>query len=249
MAATAPVSVLLIDDNADKLIALESILWDLDVRVVKAHSGREALRHLLTEDFALILLDVRMPDLDGFETAALIRQRPRSEHTPIIFVTAFPDETHVARGYSLHAVDYMITPVLPEVLRTKVAVFVDLFRAAAEVRRQADVLRERTEQLHRLTVVSLAINSAATFDAIVAAAAEGAREILGVDRAPATIARRSPCGFAGGMAGGSGPSRSAASGTASRSRPRTRTCSSSSARRCRSPSRTCSSARRARRTA
>jgi signal transduction histidine kinase len=204
MASTEAVSVLLIDDNADKLTALESILWDLDVRVIKAHSGREALRHLLNEDFALILLDVRMPDLDGFETAALIRQRPRSEHTPIIFVTAFPDETHVARGYSLHAVDYMITPVLPEVLRTKVSVFVDLFRAASEVRRQADVLRQRTEQLHRLTAVSLVVNSAATFDAIVAAVADGAREILGVDRAvvEATLDdRRVHHALAGGLDG------------------------------------------------
>ena len=91
-----------------------------------------------------------MPGMDGFETAALIRRAPRSEHTPIIFITAYGDETHVARGYSLGAVDYILTPVVPEVLRTKVGVFVELFRTTAEVRRQAESLRRRAEQLHRL---------------------------------------------------------------------------------------------------
>ena len=97
-------SILIVDDSPEKIVALESTLDELGQDIVKATSGREALRHLLTRDFAVILLDVRMPVMDGFETAALIRQRARSEHTPIIFVTAFPDETHVARGYSLKAV-------------------------------------------------------------------------------------------------------------------------------------------------
>src|SRR5689334_2114022 len=132
--------VLIVDDTPEKLVAVESILVGLPVRLVKVASGRDALRRLLVEDFAVILLDVRMPVMDGFETAALIRQRPRSAQTPIIFITAFGDETHVARGYSLRAVDYITTPVVPEVLRTKVSVFVDLFRAAAQVRRQADRL-------------------------------------------------------------------------------------------------------------
>ena len=131
MARSDSPAVLIVDDNLDKLVALESILIELNVTIVKANSGQEALRRLLNEDFAVILLDVRMPDMDGFETAALIRRRPRSAQTPIIFITAFGDETHVARGYSLRAVDYITTPVVPEVLRTKVSVFVDLFRAAA----------------------------------------------------------------------------------------------------------------------
>jgi len=172
------VSVLIVDDSPEKLIALESVLLELPVKIVKVGSGREALRRLLAADFAVILLDVRMPDMDGFETAALIRRRPRSAQTPIIFITAFGDETHVARGYSLRAVDYITTPVVPEVLRTKVSVFVDLFRAAAQVRRQADRLREQATQLHRLTAASLEIHSAPTIDAILDAATRSAREMF-----------------------------------------------------------------------
>src|SRR5262249_34965639 len=151
MSADTP-SILIIDDSPEKLIALESVLIGLPIRIVKAVSGREGLRRILAEDFAVILLDVRMPGMDGFETAALIRQRPRSPHTPIIFITAFGDETHVARGYSLRAVDYITTPVVPEVLRTKVSVFVELFQTAAQVRRQAESLRMRAAQLHRLNL-------------------------------------------------------------------------------------------------
>src|SRR5437868_993972 len=120
------VNILLVDDRPEKLLALEAVLEDLHQNVVRAYSGREALRALLNQDFAVILLDVNMPGLDGFETAALIRQRQSSEHIPIIFITAFADEMHVARGYSLGAVDYIAAPVVPEVLRTKVTVFVDL---------------------------------------------------------------------------------------------------------------------------
>src|SRR4029453_7170635 len=93
-------TVLLVDDNADKLLALESILLTLDVDIAKAQSGREALRRLLEREVAVILLDVRMPGMDGFETATLIRQRERSAHTPIIFVTAFSEEMPGARGFS-----------------------------------------------------------------------------------------------------------------------------------------------------
>src|SRR4029079_5169473 len=112
--ATERPTVLIVDDNADKLIALESILLSLDVELVTARSGREALRRLLERDFAVILLDVNMPDMDGFETATLIRQRRRFEHTPIIFITAFGDDMHMAQGYSLGAVDYILSPVVPD---------------------------------------------------------------------------------------------------------------------------------------
>ena len=173
-------TVLIVDDNADKLTALESILLMLDVDIVKAQSGREALRRLLERDFAVVLLDVRMPGMDGFETAALIRDRERSANTPIIFITAFTEEMHVAKGYSLRAVDYIMAPVVPEVLRTKVSVLVELFRASAEVRRQAERLRRRTEQLHQLTLASLAINSADTIDAMTALATTSAVDILDV---------------------------------------------------------------------
>lgn len=131
--------ILVVDDRPDKLLALRSMLdqWGEDLVCVK--SGNEALRALLKTDFAVILLDVNMPIMDGFETAALIRRRQRSESTPIIFISAVNDaETHVSRGYSLGAVDYILTPVVPEILRTKITVFVDLFRKTAQVKRQAE---------------------------------------------------------------------------------------------------------------
>src|SRR5688572_947408 len=137
------VNILLVDDRPDKLLALEVMLADLGENLVTATSGKEALRKLLHEDFAVILLDVNMPIMDGFETAAMIRQRQRSETTPIIFFSAVNDtETHVSRGYSLGAVDYILTPVVPEILRAKIAVFVDLFRKTEQVKRQAE---ERAE--------------------------------------------------------------------------------------------------------
>jgi signal transduction histidine kinase len=136
--STAAAQILVVDDVPEKRLALRAILEDLGQPIVAVESGAAALRRLLREDFAVILLDVNMPDLDGFETAALIRQHRRHALTPIIFLTAFPDDTHAHRGYSLGAVDYILTPVVPEVLRTKVSVFVELFRMNQQVRRQAD---------------------------------------------------------------------------------------------------------------
>jgi signal transduction histidine kinase len=180
-------TVLIVDDNADKLIALESILLSLDVDLVTARSGREALRRLLERDFAVILLDVRMPGMDGFETAALIRERQRSANTPIIFITAFTEEMHVAKGYSLRAVDYIMAPVVPEILRTKVSVLVELFRASAELRLQTESLSRRTSQLHQLTLASLAINAADSTDAMVALATGSAADILGAGMAQVVV--------------------------------------------------------------
>jgi PAS domain S-box-containing protein len=146
-----PVNVLLVDDRADKLLALESILSDEGHKVVTARSGAEALRHLLRADFAVILLDVNMPEMDGFQTASLIRERPRSEKTPIIFLTAVSDsDTHATRGYSLGAVDYIHMPVQPEVLKAKVAVFVDLYRKGTQIRKQAESMRIVQEREHAL---------------------------------------------------------------------------------------------------
>src|SRR2546421_9509364 len=137
--AEEKVSILIVDDRPDKMLAYEAILSDLKENIVCARSGKEALRWLLRQEFAVILLDVNMPGMDGFETAALIRQRPRSETTPIIFVSAVNDNVkYIARGYSLGAVDYMLTPVVPEILRAKVGVFVDLFRKTEQVKRQAE---------------------------------------------------------------------------------------------------------------
>src|SRR5213082_2935911 len=118
------VNILIVDDRPDKLLTYEVMLAELNENIVRANSGREALRCLLKQDFAVILLDVNMPGMDGFETASLIRQRQRSETTPIIFISAVNDtETHVSRGYSLGAVDYILTPVVPEILRAKIAAF------------------------------------------------------------------------------------------------------------------------------
>jgi CheY-like chemotaxis protein len=137
MKSSELVNILVVDDVPEKIMAIEATLNELGQNIVKAYSGREALRCLLKDDFAVILLDVNMPEMDGFETAALIRERKRSEHTPIIFVTAFNDEVQMAKGYSLGAVDFISTPLDPEVLRTKVRVFVDLYQKTETIRHQA----------------------------------------------------------------------------------------------------------------
>jgi two-component system sensor histidine kinase/response regulator len=140
--AAERVNILLVDDREDKRMAMEAIIAELGQNVILASSGKEALRCILQHEFAVILLDVNMPGMDGFETAFLIRQRRNSEHTPIIFVTALSDtETHASRGYSLGAVDYITTPVLPEVLRTKIWVFVELYKKAERIKKQAERLR------------------------------------------------------------------------------------------------------------
>jgi PAS domain S-box-containing protein len=141
------VNVLLVDDRPSNLVALEAILADLGLKLVKANSGEEALRCLLQADFALILMDVVMPTLDGIETAKLIGQRQRSRHTPIIFLTAQEQgASELFRGYAVGAVDYLVKPIVPSILRSKVAVFVELFRKTEQVKRQAELLRE--QQLH-----------------------------------------------------------------------------------------------------
>ncbi len=140
------VNILIVDDRPDKIMALESVLGELGQNIVTATSGKEALRLLLRDEFAVILLDVSMPVMDGFETASLIRQRKNSEHTPIIFVSAInATETHASRGYLLGAVDYIFAPVVSEVLRAKVSVFIDLFKKTQQVKRQGDLLRVAAE--------------------------------------------------------------------------------------------------------
>jgi PAS domain S-box-containing protein len=141
------VSILVVDDEPKNLLAVEAVLSVLGGTIVTASSGREALRHLLARDFALILMDVQMPELDGFQTAAVIRQRDRCRHVPIIFVTAISKATeHVRQGYSLGAVDYVFKPFEAEILRSKVAVFMELYRYRESVRRQAEQLRVHEER-------------------------------------------------------------------------------------------------------
>ena len=135
-------SILLVDDRPENLIALEATLEPLGHRLVKARSGSEALRHVLTEDFALILLDVQMPGMDGFETAALIKERERSRYIPIIFVTAInTSRQHVFQGYEAGAVDYLPKPIDEDILKSKVTVFVDLYKKSEQLKRQAELLR------------------------------------------------------------------------------------------------------------
>src|SRR5260370_21592017 len=146
-AAPGDMKVLLVDDKEQNLVALSAVLDQPGVMVVCAQSGKQALRYVLNETFAVILLDVNMPGMDGFETAELIRQREASADTPIIFLTAHADDAHMFKGYSLRAVDYILTPVQPEVLTAKVGVFVELSRKTNENRLQAERLREAETQL------------------------------------------------------------------------------------------------------
>jgi PAS domain S-box-containing protein len=148
------VNILIVDDHGENLLALRAILEELDENIVTAESGFEALRHLLEQDFAVILLDVQMPGMDGFETAALIRQRVALQHTPIIFLTAIDkNEQAMFRGYAVGAVDYLFKPFPPEVLKAKVAVFIELYRKTQEIRRQAELLHQTNRELGKTNKV------------------------------------------------------------------------------------------------
>ena len=177
--ATQIADVLIVDDRPEKHLVYRAILEDLGQNLVTATSGREALKQVLRHDFAVILLDVNMPGLDGLETAALIRSRTKSAHVPIIFITAdYADEVRTSKGYSLGAVDYMISPVVPEILRTKVKVFVDLYLLAQQAKRQAEeriaLVEERaartaaehaTQRSAFLARASVALSGSLDFDA------------------------------------------------------------------------------------
>ncbi|HEX9103198.1 MAG TPA: ATP-binding protein, partial [Polyangia bacterium] len=142
--------ILLVDDDSKTLLAMEAMLGDAGGALVIAHSGREALLKLLTQEFAVILLDVQMPDLDGFETAELIRARDKSRHTPIIFLTAYnQNDRAMLRGYALGAVDFMFKPIVPEILRSKVQVFVELQRKTRELEHQARLIRDAEAREHQ----------------------------------------------------------------------------------------------------
>jgi CheY-like chemotaxis protein len=151
---------LLVDDRRENLIALEAILQGLPVDSVAVEGGEAALKQLLVEDFAVILLDAQMPDMDGFETASHIKRRERTRHVPIIFLTAVDRDAQLAlRGYAVGAVDYLTKPFDPWVLRAKVSIFVDLWTKNRALQRQAAATREREAQCRELT---RAIDEAAT---------------------------------------------------------------------------------------
>ncbi|HEY8099774.1 MAG TPA: ATP-binding protein [Burkholderiaceae bacterium] len=145
-----PASILIVDDTPAKLESIAAVISGMGLEVTKASSARDALRHLLKQDFAVILLDVKMPIMDGFETATLIHGRPRSAHTPIIFITAEADsDTDRFRGYTMGAVDYIFSPILPEVLTAKVRVFVNLFYLQKKLKLQAEELQRSSDEIKR----------------------------------------------------------------------------------------------------
>jgi PAS domain S-box-containing protein len=165
-----PISILLVDDDPKNLLALEAILESPDHRLVKAQTADEALLALMREDYAAIVLDVQMPDLNGIELARLIKQRKRTQHIPILFLTAhYRENEHVVLGYDVGAVDYLTKPVHPAVLRSKVSVFVDLFRktrALAEMNRnlEAEVIERKTAEERFRVVVEAAPSAMLAFN-------------------------------------------------------------------------------------
>jgi signal transduction histidine kinase len=163
---TNGVNILLVDDRAENLLALEAILEPLGQSLVRANSGPEALKQVLVNDFAVMLLDVQMPGMNGFEVAEIIKSRERSRTIPIIFLSAISKEdAYVFKGYSMGAVDYVFKPFNPDVLRSKVAVFVDLFLKQGELQRQGDLLRDsqkrELELEHRTSLLEAEARSAA----------------------------------------------------------------------------------------
>jgi len=181
-----PAKVLLVDDRKDNLLALEAILQGLPVQTVGADSGEEALKHLLVEDFALILLDAQMPSMDGFETAGHIKRRERTRHVPIIFLTAADRDSHLAlRGYAVGAVDYLTKPFDPWVLRAKVSVFVDLWTKTQQLNAQTEATRHREAEL-RLAAVAVD-EATAHLKAALAVAGELGREQI--EKAVTAVAR------------------------------------------------------------
>jgi signal transduction histidine kinase len=209
------VNILLVDDVPANLLGLEAILQAPDRNLVRASSGEEALRFLLDEDAAVILLDVHMPSIGGLETAALIRGRERTRDVPIIFLTAHDNlgDKQVSQGYSLGAVDYIIKPIDPEALKAKVAVFVELYRKTEQIRRQAELLREQNieienanlRRLSRLIDLGQELATERNPAKVLEKFCDAAREIVGarygtvgiVEEDGVTLSHFFTCGFDG----------------------------------------------------
>lgn len=144
-------NILLVDDQPNNLLALEETLRELNANFIKSSSGAEALKQLLWQDFAAILMDIQMPEMDGFETAKLIRQRQRTRHVPIIFLTAvYNSDDFISKGYSLGAVDYLVKPISPEILQAKLAEFIKLFEARKALEEQTAQLEVTNEKWYQL---------------------------------------------------------------------------------------------------
>jgi signal transduction histidine kinase/DNA-binding response OmpR family regulator len=187
------INILLVDDNPANLLTLETVLEAPDRNLVRASSGEEALRYLLDQEAAVILLDVHMPNINGLETAALIRGRERTRNVPIIFLTAHDSAgtSHISQGYSLGAVDYIIKPADPEALKSKVAVFAELYRKTEQVKQQAALLHEKNielenanlQRLSRLVELGRQLASERDPDALLETFCHQARDIVGAQYA------------------------------------------------------------------
>ena len=160
-----PAKILLVDDRPENLLALEAILQGLGHDLIKATSGEEALKRLLVEDVAVLLLDVQMPGMDGFETAAHVKRREKTRDIPILFLTAIDGEAHQAfRGYAAGAVDYLSKPFDPWVLKAKVGVFVELYERRRELTTQAEQLRRRLARYDAAGLEGLSENVCAAIE-------------------------------------------------------------------------------------
>jgi signal transduction histidine kinase len=172
-------NILIVDDQPGKLLSYKSILGGLGEELIPARSGKEALQQLLRYEFALILLDVVMPEMDGFETALLIRQHPRLEHTPIIFLTSLStSDVDRLKGYELGAVDYVFAPIVPEILRAKVAVFVELNRKRRELSEANELLRVEIAERKKAQLQALQAERLAAIGEMVAGLAHESRNAL-----------------------------------------------------------------------
>jgi signal transduction histidine kinase len=196
-------NILLVDDQPGKLLSYQAILGDLGENLVLARSGREALQLLLKQDFALILLDVFMPEMDGFETATLIRQRPRLQDMPIIFITAYSaSDLDRLKGYQLGAVDFVFAPIVPEILRAKVAAFLELVRKRMELARANEALRAEIAERKRAQEQALQAERLAAIGQMMTGLAHESRNALQqIQAAAEMLMRRVSAGQEDGLIG------------------------------------------------
>ncbi|MHB1988191.1 MAG: SpoIIE family protein phosphatase [Acidimicrobiales bacterium] len=203
-------TLLLVDDREENLVALRAVLEPLGHRILTASSGDDALRRLLSTDVSVILLDVQMPGMDGFETASRIKERERTREIPIVFLTALSTESaHALHGFSSGAVDYLTKPVEPDILRAKVAVFVELAQKSELLRQQSELLSRRLDEtyaansrhLRKLADAALAINSTLSLEEMLHVVNDSARAVIGAHEAETVV-------MAGQQLGAPGSSRS-----------------------------------------
>ncbi len=161
------INILIVDDRPESLFVLENILKELNLNIVKATSGNQALSLMLEYDFALVLLDVKMPEIDGFETAKLMRENEKTRNTPIIFVTAIDkNKRGIFKGYEIGAVDYLFKPIEPLILKSKVSVFVELYRQKEKLKKQTEILKEKVDELMRLRELNSRLEHLSSIDVL-----------------------------------------------------------------------------------